>query len=269
MEDPGGSNRWLHHRWVSIFERLFDDVHELVDVKGGFECVLLGAGTRNPLAFAILVFLAGARKIYVVEPEPIQRVDSWRVLWGLQELASRVLCGNVTSNHFRRDPSEISDFLDLEALFLHREVAECLNPSRVVYFQGLWQKAEVPPDSIDLLTSRSVLEHLIDHELCFDKFADVMKSNGVMYHDVDLTSHSTSDLFGFYHRQQRDEGLNELRLSDYLAHLGNRGFQSEVLSRTQEQDYRLDRSKLDERFGSYSDEDLLCSRAVILSKRRR
>lgn len=265
LEDPEGKNRWLHHRWVGIFTRMFDDLGGVELLRPGFSCLFVGAGIRNPLAFTTLLFMAGAGKIYVVEPESVQESEGWRITWGLQEMAFRIMTKSVTSKYFRRDVSELADFVNLEALYLHGDVRELLGPGRVMLYASTLEDAPLEAGTVDFVCSRSVLEHLIDYTACFDKLANVVRPGGVMHHEVDMSSHSQDRRFAFYYRPPRNGELNELRLSDYLRFLDGRGFRTVVTRRLEEDRGALDRRTLYERFARYADEDLLCSRAVLIS----
>lgn len=273
MPDPDGGNRWLHHRWQGIFEEVFGHVAGLIDVERGFDSLCLGAGTRNPLAFPMLMFLGGARTVAVVEPEPVPAEDDWRVAWGLQEMVLRVMTGSVQSKYFVRPVTDLEGFVDLHRLFFGRDLRRALNPDRVRLFDDFFEDCAIPAGTIDLLTSRSVLEHVEVTERCFDKLADVMRPGGVMCHRIDFTAHSAGDPFAFYYeepeagRQRRADGLNGLRRSDYLREFRRRGFDSHVVDSAFATGYRLDRGRLRPRYRDYGEEDLLCTRAVIVSRR--
>ena len=93
-----------------------------------------------------------------------------------------------------------------------------------------------------------------------------------MHHDIDLSSHSEGDRFAFYSEPARAEGrafssLNERRLGDHLQLLGARGFTVAVKRRTMEEPSTVRRNGLAERFRRYSDEDLLCSRVVVVARK--
>lgn len=274
LRDNDGSNRWLHHRWLMIFEEMCQDMEASFNCPEDFNYVCLGAGTRNPLSFPLLVFLAGAGRAYIVEPEKWDNLDDWRVLWGLQEMVLRLLSGNVSSRYFKSNMLErMNDFLDPESLFFKQNSENVLNKNSVCIINSYFENAGIPEGSIDLLSSRSVLEHVMDYDKCFDEFAKVMRPGGLMYHDIGLAAHSNKDLFEFYYKGRRKlhekitDGLNELRLSDYLSHFEKRGFECKIIRKTIESNYSLDRGKIQERFKKYNDEDLLCSRVVVIARK--
>jgi hypothetical protein len=275
LHDDDGSNRWLHHRWVRIFEEMFDVVGDDVRPRRGFHAVCFGAGSRNPLALPLLLFLGGSARVHVVDPELAADTEDWRLRWGLQELALRILVGDVVSRHFVRPTSDMNAMVDLRTLFFGADVASALRAGAIQIVGTTLEDARIAPRTVGLVTSRSVLEHVNDPDRCFDTFAAMMDIGGVMYHDIDFTAHDARGPFVFYYNGRgaapslAGEGLNGLRLGDYLRAFTDRGFDSRIVKRTVLPDHVVDRSRLLPRYGAYSDEDLRCSRAVIVSWKRR
>jgi hypothetical protein len=273
LQDPEGANRWLHHRWHALFETMAEHVGPWLDAERGFDHLSLGAGTRNFLTLPFLVHLAGARRTWVVEPEAIRPGEEWRWVWGLQEAVLRVLTGSLGSKRFVRSATDLGGFVDAEALFFGPDPGQALNRDGVRLVPALFEDAEIPPRTIGLLSSRSVLEHTVETERCFDKLAELVAPGGVMWHGIDLTAHAAADPFVFYYQagaaggSAPTDGLNGLRLTDYLRAFEARGFESRVVDRRLLADYPLERSRLLPRYRHYGDDDLRCARAVIVSRR--
>src|SRR5947207_9701066 len=79
LGDADGGNRWLHHRWLAIFDGQFDAVAARLDPRADFDVLCMGAGSRGPLALPLLLFLGGARCIHVVDPELDDTLPDWRL----------------------------------------------------------------------------------------------------------------------------------------------------------------------------------------------
>ena len=269
IPDPGGALRSLHHRWAGIFGGMLDAV--AADLRPGFEAVSLGAGRQNPLALALLLYLAGARRVWIVEPELADAPITPGTRWGLQEMVLRVLTGDVRSPHFVRGADAIDGFVELRGLF-YGDFPAALRPDAVRLVGAYVEDARIPDASIGLATSRSVLEHVTETERCFDALAAMMAPGGVMYHSIDLSAHDDGDPFAFYYTEvggagRRPDDLNGLRLTDYLSAFAARGFESRVIDRTLADDYDLGRRPLLPRYRHYTEEDLRCRRAVIVSRK--
>ena len=211
----------------------------------------------------------------IVEPELGPAMPGWRLGWGLQEMTLRLLSGDVTSRHFVRSPDAIAGFVDLRALFFGADVRAALNGDVVQFHASYLEDCPIAPDSVDLATSRSVLEHITEIDRCFSAFGTIVRPGGLMCHHVDLSAHDAGDPFAFYYAadvgggRRRPDDLNGLRLSDYVAGFAAHGFEVEVVERTILHDYPLDRRRLTPRFRGYAEEDLRCRRAVIVARKRR
>jgi hypothetical protein len=271
VPDPDGALRSLHHRWVRIFGEAMEAVAEDLRPRPGFDAVSLGAGRQNPLAFALLLHQAGARRVWIVEPELAADDLPPGAWWGLQEMALRLLVGDVRSPHLVRPTAAIGSFVDLRGLFFG-DPARALRPEAACVVGAYAEDAKIPDESVGLVTSRSVLEHVTETERCFDALAAMVAPGGVMYHSIDLSAHDDGDPFAFYYTDagagpRRTDDLNGLRLCDYLRAFSARGFESRVVDRTQLGEYDLGRRPLLPRYRGYAEEDLRCRRAVILSRK--
>ena len=273
--DDEGASRWLHHWWDHLFDVMYGAVSADLSPRRAFTALCLGAGTRNPLAMPLLLYMGGAARVIVVEPELAGSVPDWRVRWGLQELALHILSGDVTSSHFVRDAAEVASFVDLRALFFAPSVDAALRPETLEVLPAYLEDCRIAPSSVSLVVSRSVLEHVVEVDRCYDALAALLAPGGMMCHHIDLSAHDASDRFAFYYDDpglggaRRPDGLNGLRLSDHIGALTTRGLDTRVVDRTVLTDYPLDRRRLRERFRRYADDDLLCARAVIVCRRPR
>jgi hypothetical protein len=242
-------------------------------VPPGAHVVCMGAGTQNPLSFPLLLFLAGAGRVWVVEPGISNDDPDWTSRWGLQELTLRVMVGAVRSRYFVRSTAELEEFAELRGLFFGPGLASALRSDVVRVVPAVLEEAAIPSQTVHLVTSRSVLEHVLDTERCFDALAAMVAPGGVMFHWIDLSAHDDRDPFAFYYDAPpvstppgRRDGLNGLRLSDYLAAFEKRGFACRVVERTIVADYDLHRRPLLPRYRGYDAEDLRCRRAVVVAR---
>lgn len=276
LQDPTCANRHLHFRWVKIFNEMFSDLEkESARLPENFTYLYLGAGTSNIFSLPFLVYLGGARKCYVIEPDKGMR--DFSIWYGLQNLLLRVCTGEVDSNFFiskNERTEKIRSFFDAAAFLQKENFQRYLNSRNIIFRNEYFEDIlDIPPGSIDLLSSRSTLEHVSDYESCFDKLEKVMRKGGIMYHDIGFGAHSQIDNFLMYYFERENVcqkdifSLNELRLSDYLSEFAKRKFRCTVLRKNVLVDYNLDRTKINERFRHYSDEDLLCERAVLLCEK--
>ncbi|MGQ0536714.1 MAG: methyltransferase domain-containing protein, partial [Methanobacteriota archaeon] len=272
--DVGGADRWLHHRWLDIHRQMTEDLGGRLDLGAGTHYVCVGAGGRNPLALPLLVGLSGASRVTAIEPEPIPGHEEWRWRVGLEEMALRLLAGNVRPPGVDASRASLEKFVDVDALLFGPAGGGVLRRGALDLVPGFFEDVPLAAGSVDLLSSRSVLEHVAEYDRFFDALARVVKEGGWMYHDIDLTSHSgPKDRFRFYREPPPKPGkrtphrLNELRCSDYVRELEKRGFKCRVAKRNMASAAHLDEARLQPRFRHYSDEDLLCSRVILLAQK--
>ena len=271
LSDPGGRSRWLHHRWIMLFDELMATLGPDA-LPPGYHALCLGAGIVNPLALPLLLFFGGAERIWVVEPGMTGPADDWRARWGFEELVLRILVGDVRSRHFARPPTDLDRFADPRGVFFGADLTAALRTNTVRLVSQYFEDAAIPADTVHLITSRSVLEHVTETERCFDGMAQVMAPGGVMVHWIDLSAHDDGDPFAFYYAApatngaRRRDDLNGLRLSDYLTAFQSRGFSCRVVDRTLASGYDVRRRALLERYRRYDDDDLRCRRAVIVAR---
>lgn len=270
LKDPDGRNRWLHHRWAQLASELREDLEGVFSFPRGFVAVCLGAGTRNGLSFPLLIGLMGADRIEAVEPESLRGDQEWRLLQGLGETVLHALIGEAGVPGLETTPEALGRLVHLGPLFRGEGLAQVLAPG-LVWRQTTAESLDLPPGSVNLVTSRSVMEHVADPAAAYTAMARVLRPGGVLHHDVDFTAHH-ADRFAFYRLPPvatggtAFDGLNELRLSDHVAIL--RGLGLDVTVRRQQRESScVDRTTLAPRFASYGDEDLMTTRAVLVARK--
>lgn len=270
LADPDGGNRWLHHRWARLACELREDLEGLFPFPPGFVAVCLGAGKRNGLSLPLLIGLMGAGRVEAVEPEPLGTDEEWRLLQGLGETALTALIGEAQVPGLDTTREALTRFVRLGPLFRGESLARTLAPG-LVWRRSTAESLELPPGSVDLITSRSVMEHVANPASAYAAMARVLRPGGVLHHDIDFTAHD-ADSFAFYWRPPLGtnktalDGLNELRLSDHLAIL--RGLGLEVSVRRQAQAAGpVDRARLSPRFSRYTDDDLATTRAALVARK--
>jgi hypothetical protein len=266
LADPAGANRWLLHRWRGLATELVRDVEGAFSFVPGFRALCLGVGTRNPLAFPLLVGLTGASVVHALEPEA--RGDDWRTLWGLSETVIAVLSGTVDVPGLDARREAVARFVHLGPLLQGAPLAEVLTDALRWHGCGI-EDAHIE-GGVHLVTSRSVLEHLAEPARAVAALARLVPPGGVMHHDVDLSSHEADDPLALYRRPRGGnrglDGLNGLRLSEWQTLLGDAGFAVTVL-RTRRFEGTLAREAWAPRWADLGEDDLRTIGAVLLCRR--
>jgi len=133
---------------------------------------------------------------------------------------------------------------------------------------------EVDPDSIDLVLSYSVLEHVTDFCGLMSELKRVMNPNSVMVHIVDYRDHFFKYPYHFLQFSDKtwEDYLNpgdlpRWRLSDHLKHLSELNLSVEVLySDIDESAAAKIRPHINPRFKDY-DKNLFVAKSVLLVRK--
>lgn len=269
LADPIGGNRWLYHRWAHLARELREDIEGVFAFPAGFVAVCLGVGTRNGLSFPLLVGLMGASRVEAVEPEQLKIEDEWRLLQGLGETALNALIGEAGVPGIETSHQVLSRYVRLGPLLRGERLTGVLAPG-LVWKQSTADNLGLLAGSVDLVTSRSVMEHVADPAAAYTALTAALRPGGVQHHDIDFTAHD-ADPFAFYRRPKVTtgpgfDGLNELRIGDHVAILRRLGLDVTV-RRQERQAGTMDRSTLALRFRHYNDGDLLTTRAVLVARK--
>lgn len=138
-------------------------------------------------------------------------------------------------------------------------------------------EAVLEPESVDLIISHSVLEHVVDLEKTYRAMRAWMKPGAWMSHQIDFSSHGLAGEWNG-HRQYPElvwklvEGtrpylLNRQPYSTHRRLLEREGFEMVCELRNHVADSGLSRRQLAKRWRDMSDEDLTCAGAFVQARR--
>ena len=125
--------------------------------------------------------------------------------------------------------------------------------------------------SVDLVFSHSVLEHVADLDGLLAELARVLRKNGWMFHVVDYRDHFFKYPFHFlkfsertWNRLLNPGDLTRARIDDHLKAFEKRAFRAEVLHRRIDaKSFAAVRDHLHQDFRRHADEDLATVWAVL------
>jgi len=134
----------------------------------------------------------------------------------------------------------------------------------------------IKSESIDVMSSRAVLEHFLDFELACKKLYSLMSADSVAYHKIDLVDHRGYDESLNYHwwsflaedEQWSGDSGNRLRSSEIREYFEKTGF--EILSFDDRERDEMPigfREKIKGRFAKMSDEELSIIRIACVLKK--
>jgi SAM-dependent methyltransferase len=205
-------------------------LREFTPIEGKTYCDL-GCGTMHPLAIATIFYLNGAGETISTDLYP---ADEHRAAEALSDLLwdcfadPKKWCWSGNIAQFRNRLGEF-DITALKAGDLKKGIQSL--PMRHVVTDIHNPTLQVA--SIDLMSSRAVLEHFLDFGTAVRRLYDLMRSGGVAAHVIDIIDHRHYNNPRAYHYfsflaegDDWSDGLvNRLRSSEIKNHFIDAGFQ--------------------------------------------
>jgi SAM-dependent methyltransferase len=236
-------------------------LREFTPIEGKAYCDL-GCGTMHPLGIAAIFYLNGAAHTLSTDLFP---ADERRAAEALADLLWDCFCSMEKwcwsgNTGLFRERLEQFDILALRSGNLKTGTAKV--PMRHVVTDI--HSPSLQPNSIDLMSSRAVLEHFLDFGTAVRRLYDLMRSGGVAAHVIDIIDHRHyNDPEAFHYFSFLAEGgdwsdglVNRLRSSEIKIHFQQAGFE---IFKYEEIRYEMPtgfRDKITGRFRSMSIEEL-------------
>lgn len=159
------------------------------------------------------------------------------------------------------------------------EIADIDNPkNRFIKYQIPWFRADVvKPESLDLIYSQAVLEHVEDLDNTYHAMHQWLMPGGLMSHSIDFRSHGITPTwnghwtFGDFEWQIVKGGksflINRQPHSRHIELHSDYGFEI-ILDKPVRDENRLAQKQMSKRFKGLSDDDLTASTSYVLSRKR-
>ncbi len=139
-----------------------------------------------------------------------------------------------------------------------------------------WSDASViENDSLELIISHSVMEHVNDLEMSYKAMAAWTRPGGMMSHQIDLSGHNLTNAWNGYRQYpdllwkiivgRKPYLINREPCSKHLTLLENNGF-TELCCMKRYDEKGIERSLLSSRWKDISDDDLNCSGLFVQVK---
>lgn len=164
--NPYQFNNWHIKYSKKQFEKFTKKIGGIQNIAGK---TILELGPGGSIGFGILALKNGAKKYYAIE-DGIHTFLTKNQIIGYRNLL------------------ENSPFFD--DFFVENNKKFYYNPEKIKFISiGQDSKYSLPDNSIDIIYSCAVLEHVSDLDLCFSEMTRVLRLNGIMNHQVDLRDH--------------------------------------------------------------------------------
>lgn len=239
----------------------YDLIREFTTLEGKTYCDL-GCGTMHPLAIATIFYLNGVGETIATDLFPAEERRAAEALADLlwdcfADPEKWCWSGNVPEFLARLGQFDVTA---LKADDLNKGVS-CL-PMRHVVTDI--HSPNLQTNSIDLMSSRAVLEHFLDFGTAVKRLYDLMRSGGVAAHVIDIIDHRHYNDPQAYHQfsflaegNDWSDGLvNRLRSSEIKIHFQQAGFEILKYEEIRSEMPAGFRNKITGRFRSMSIEEL-------------
>jgi SAM-dependent methyltransferase len=259
--------------------------------------VVAELGPGDSLGLGLAALLSGAQTYYAFDIVPYTRNDrNLRVLRDLVELFRRRE-PIPDADEFPEALPRLQDWSFPGGVLTEAHLEETLDPARVaaieravvdvggtgggpiaIRYRAPWNASEsIDANSVDLIFSQAVLEHIDDLEGTYAAMHRWLRPQGLLSQQIDLRAHyldrrwnahwTYPDLAWRLIRGRRPYLLNRQPLSAHLAWLERTGFEV-VRVLKEQQASAVRREQLARRFRYLSDEDLTTCGVYIQARRR-
>jgi hypothetical protein len=259
------SKKW---RYGPLFVRdstkpMFDKLAEYgVSVEAKTYCDM-GCGAHHPYGASSVMYVNGASACVATD---IQATDRVRAAEALHDLVQDFL---VNPDRWHWSGAPRSEFLararqfDLDKL-RDGDLAGGTASVPITHYVTSIYTPSIPLGTIDVMSSRAVLEHFLDFDLASQNLNRLMAPGSVAYHEIDLVDHRAYNSLDFHwwsflseDEKWTDGVCNRLRFSELRNRLEVAGFQIRDYQALKKEAMPAGfRARLAGRFAAMSDDEL-------------
>jgi len=272
------NNNWRfgHDRTKIVVNEFMEYLNRHVDVRDK-TYLDLGCGKHQPFGHSTIMYLNGAKKTIAFDLDKYD--DDRRASEALYDLLAE--CALNRKKWMFSDSITEKEFLDRIDSFESDELRfgnflNGIKENPLSHIQGNIETIDFPDNSVDILTSKSVLEHFLNFEVAMKNCYRFMATNSFSFHSIDLVDHRVYgnekkyDYWSFLTEGEEwtDNLCNRLRSSEIKAIFEKVGF--EILE-WDEKKHPLPqnlRKKLKGKFSKMTDEDLSVTGIKCILKKK-
>ena len=235
-----------------------------IELPAGGAFVDFGCGAHDPVALATYYYANGFKKAYAIDLLPPRNelysaLAMYDILASIRLFPERYCRPGVTVKQLLKRLSvfNITAFEDGNfSLGMESAAGKvCYEPVDIL-------ELSIEPESVSVLFSSAVLEHVSDIDGVCKKIYDGLMPGGVAFHFIDMADHrsyrrgSECGPLSFLTEEIAPKNMNRLRKSEQLAAQHRAGFEIIKLSSVNAELTDDIRSKLVERFRGLDDDDV-------------
>lgn len=254
--------RYGPERVHEVAEEAIKTILEFTSIDNKTYCDL-GCGTHHPFGTSTIFYLNGASSTIAIDAA---KTNSKRAAKALYDLLVECL---IKPNDWHFSNIKLEDFLTRTKEFDFKELRDGnleagIATTPLKHITTDIHNPQLSQNSIDIMSSRAVLEHFLDFKTAVKNLYLVMSEEGIAYHHIDLRDHRAYINPDNYHwwsflaeKDDWSDGLcNRLRFSEIRQYFEEAGFEILRYEGRKEKMPEDFRAKLKGRFSAMSDEEL-------------
>ena len=238
---------------LKTMERYLSIARQYMPIEKGYSCLELGPG--DSIITSLAAKKKGAEQYWLVDTKKFACTD-------LKHLVDSSLDMGIIDNNYNKFYST-EDFLKYNKIEYKTE--------------GLQSYTEIPSSSVDLVWSKSVLEHIHieKFESVLKELHRILKNNSVAVHSIDFRDHLSSSINNLRFNKTiwesylfRNSGFytNRLRPSQMIDMFSTNGFEVSIFRQDFNNQVDLPRNKLSKDYRDFSDDDLRTTGMILVAK---
>lgn len=191
----------------------------------------LGCGIFHPFGVSAIMFLNGAISTLSLD---LEHSDHVRAAEALFDLLSDCLVFPEKWNWSNKSNEEFISLIRRFNLTALKEgkLVEGLSHLPMAYVVTDIHNPQIPAGSIDVMTSRAVLEHFLDFGTAVNRLFEIMSPGGIAFHSIDLVDHRAYENNNYHYfsflsenKEWSDGVCNRLRSKEIRPFFENTGFE--------------------------------------------
>lgn len=271
------NNHWRfgYNRTEVVVNEFIEYLSKYTDVKGK-TYLDLGCGKHHPFGHSAIMYLNGAKKTIAFDLDKYD--DNRRAAEALYDLLADCALNRKKWMFFNKEKEYFDRIDSFESNELRLgNLSNGINENPLSHIQGNIESIDFPNNSIDILTSKSVLEHFLNFEVAMKNCYRFLAANSYSFHSIDLVDHRTYrnkkkyNYWSFLTEPEEwtDNLCNRLRSSEIKEIFKKIGFEILEWDEIKHPLPQNLRKNLKGKFAKMSDEELSVTRVKCVLRKNR
>lgn len=269
-----GTAKYGSKKLLSKIRQVKNNLQNITLPKSG-AVVELGCGVHDAVALSVFFYLNGYDKAYAIDIQPLRNpaysaISLYDILSNVALFPERYTYGDTTPEQIleRLKKIDVERFEDGDF-----ESGMQALQNQISYQVCDIADSDISKDSVAVLFSFAVYEHLMDVESANKKIYDALVPGGYAYHFIDIADHRSYspkpefNPFTFLTESVAPKSQNRWRKSEFINSFEQCGFEVVEVASTQMEIPKETRAKLLPKWQAMSDEDIETIKLRILLKK--